>query len=421
MKKFIFISGSFVLIFGFLFLGFKLYLKSNTIIWDETDFVYSEEIVMTTPKYNDTSGAWWGHNQYKLASINESIYFIEYDNSALDLSNSSSDNPFTCTITSIVEGIKTELDSVPCNSPGIILADVTNNKLYAIIVEPTGPASTGGFGWTGESTTFMYEYDVNTITYNITLVEKHQVTPSISDGKIRQGADIDELGNVAIAYGDYSGYIQLYVFNFQTRVWMHYNYLSNSDNDTLMYCNVQIKNTNNVYILCQQDTAINGRVLYQYVKFFAFEENVWSEKMIADYRNHERAESEDTLVLNSDLVLIEEDIHIITTAQNFIEVTHLVYRDNEYETIDMSKLPPSTENIKLIVFDDTTYYVIYYKKLSTCTIDIVNVDNFESVFSISGVPNKHYIYPHVTNQNEILILVYPNDDNDGVLMYLERK
>lgn len=419
MKKMFLIIIALVGIVLGAFTGFRAYAKNNTIVLKSSGYEYINDYVMETPKFNEVSGSWWGHNQYKLASIGQTLFYIEYDNSALEFGNSSSDNPFTCSFKIINDEETNEIDKEPCNSPGIVLSDETNNRIYFILVEPTGAANNGGYGWTGISTTFMYEYSYNQDTFETSFVTKHQVTESLSDGKIRQGADIDEDGNIAIAYGDYSGYIQLYIFNYVTREWVHSSHLSNPDNDTLMYCNTQIIDLDNVYVLCQQDTAKNGRVLYQYVKFFTYEENVWKDKMIVDYRHHELADQEDTLVMNSDLLVIDNKVHIVTTAQNFHEIIHLVYDNGTYSSMDTTVLPSNTENIKLVEYDNEWYYVIYRRKYTIRAIDIFSSVSQDTVFSMIGVPNKQYIYPIAVNNNKLYLLMYPNNNESGVLFELK--
>ncbi len=380
----------------------------------------SNTISMDTPKYNDTGGSWWGHNQQKLANIEDVVFYVDYDNSNLDFGNSSVDNPFVCNFMYLVENVKTEFDEQPCNSPGNILADAIHNKVYYIIVEPTGPAATGGFGWTGESTTVMYEYDFSPSNNNLDFVEKHIVTPSISDGKIRQGTTIDDFGNIAIAYGSYSYNIELYLYNFETQIWSHEQVLSNNDNDTLMYCHVVMKDLDHVYILAHQDTAREGDVYYQYVKFFAFEDDAWTSKMIVDYRTHELAEESSTLVLNSDLYLDGDNIHILANATEFMEVTYYVYDGENYSLIEAKGLPKSVDNIKLESFDSVLYFITYSDDFQP-TMKMINVETGETVYSVTGVSRNRYIYPLKITEEQFLLLIYPDQNELGNLYTIDKK
>ena len=419
MKKTIIIFFSVILVILVVLFITRTYISNSVVEWNNDEFGIVETVEMPSTQYNGVSGSWWGHNQYKLASLESTLFFIEYDNSALDNGNSSIDNPFTCRLKYLLDSTKVSIDDVPCNSPGIVLTDEGNHKVYFVIVEPTGPAATGGYGWTGESTTFVYEYDFNVLEHEALLVEKHIVTPSVSDGKIRQGATIDGSGNLAIAYGTYEGYIELYTFEYQTRVWSNNRVLSNEDNDSLMYCNVQMLDIENVYVLCQQDTAKDGHVYYQYVKFFAYKNGIWDEKMIADYREHSLAQIEDTLVINSDLYVIDNQVHIITTAQNFYEILHVVYEDDEYTYLETDRLPETTRNIKLVTIEDELYYIVFLSKYTVNAIDIYQVDSLNIVFSVTGVSNNHYFYPYVTKEDTLYILLYSNENEPGHLYKLK--
>jgi len=410
MKKFIiFVSILMVSILISFFL-FRWYTSNNHIEWSDEQFELANTIELDIPKYNGTSGSWWGHNQSKLGSYNQLIFLIDYDNSNLDNGNSSISNPFECTLRFIDNYEITDFDTVSCNSPGSVLTDELNDKVYFIFTEPSGPGNNGGFGWTGESETVMYEYDIDDT--NLSLNMKHIVTPSRSDGKIRQGVTIDDSGNIAIAFGNYSGFIELYLYDYEDRTWSNSSVLSNNDNDTLMYCNVQMLDLDNVYMLCQQDTARDGHVYYQYVKFFTYIENVWGEKMIADYRTHELASEEDILVINSDLYLEGSNVHILTTAQRFYEVKHIVFDGSAYVDLDTSLIDESSSNSKIIELNDHLYYVSHRSYLGIPSIEVISIDDGESLYLLSGVIDYHYIYPITTSSDELALLIYP-DSNEG--------
>lgn len=370
-------------------------------------FELSSTHEMITSEYN-SNGSFWGHNQSKLASIGEVIFTFHYDNQNLVNGNSSDTNPYYSYFIMIVDGEEVQFDFGTCNRPGNVITDELNNKVYYILSEPAGPASDGGNDYSSYSQTVMYEYDFDPNTLDTLLVEKHIVTPVTSDGKIRQGVAIDDFGNIAIAYGTYDGYIVIYTYDYSFRIFEEYRYLSNTDFDSLMYCNVDILDLNHVYVLAEQDTSRDGHTFYQYVMFFALENNIWFSQMVVDYRNSDLAQKYDKMVINCDLMIVEGVVHMGAASSKANEVTYLTYENGGINIQDTSYFPRGTANFQFIEVDGELYVATmsFISQIFLPTFSILSVNEQKIVYKIVSVMNNRYFYLDVMDDRIINLLIY---------------
>jgi len=367
----------------------------------------------------DKNGSDWGHNQSKLASIGDVIFTFHFDNSNLANGNSSDTNPYYVNFIMIVDKEEYQFGIGNANRPGNVLADEVNNKVYYILSEPAGPASNDGYDFSSFSQTVMYEYDFNVDTLEIILNEKHIVTPVSSDGKIRQGVDMDDSGNIAIAYGKYGGEMIIYTYNYSLRTFSEYTYQSNNDGDNLMYCNVAMLDLDHIYILAEQDTSIEDQTFYQYVMFFALEEGVWSSEIIVDYRDSDLADKHSEIVINSDIEIFDGVVHMAATSQLAKEVTYYTYELGELIEQDTDYLPKGTGNIKFIEIDGELFIATMSFTLRAFlpTFSITSVSEENIVYKMILVVNNRYFYVDVLNDNSVTLLIYSN--SKGRLYTLE--
>jgi len=414
LKWFLILFLTFILFLGILVL---FTLVSFNIELNKDGFELDHTISRDYSPY-DSNGSDWGHNQTKLASLNNLIFTFNYDNSNLANGNSSDLNPYSCEFVYIKDDIEYSIDSKPCNRPGNVLTDIVNNKVYYILSEPTGYAHNGGYDFTNEAVTKMYEYSYSPSSDSLTLIEEHIVTPSTSDGKIRQGVAIDSFGNIVIAYGSYDGYMNIYTFDLENRIWAHQSFLSNDTNDSLMYASVAMKDLNHIYILAEQDTSNEDGIFYQYVKFFAIEDGNILGTIIADYRNHELADKYDTLVRNADIEIFNDEVHMMAVATKFFEVTYYIYADSTLALQDTSYMSKDTKNAKFFIQDDEIYITTMGKKLGFLlpTFNIYSTSSQSKVYSLSSLLYNNYFYIDATN-DELHLLIYSN--SKGLLYYIK--
>ena len=375
--------------------------------------------ISRAPSPYDSNGSDWGHNQTKLASLNNLIFTFNYDNSNLANGNSSDQNPYTCEFVYIKDDIEHIIDSKPCNRPGNVLTDTVNSKVYYILSEPTGPAyDSSGEDFTNFATTKMYEYSYAPSTDLLTLIEEHSVTPSTSDGKIRQGVAIDPFGNIVIAYGSYDGYMNIYTFDLELRAWDYLSFLSNDTFDSLMYASVAMKDLDHIYILAEQDTSNDDGVFYQYVKFFAIEDGNITGTIIADYRNHELADKYEKMVRNADIEIYNGEVHMIAVASKFFEVTYYVYSDNTFTIQDTSYMNKDIKNAKFFIQDNELYISSMSLKFGALipTFNIYDVANQTKIYTLSSTILNNYFYIAST-ETELYLLLYSR--SKGSLYYIK--
>ncbi|PKK86746.1 MAG: hypothetical protein CVV63_03895, partial [Tenericutes bacterium HGW-Tenericutes-8] len=332
----------------------------------------------------------------------------------------SDQNPYACEFVYIKDDIEHVIDSKPCNRPGNVLTDKINNKVYYILSEPTGPASDGGADFTNIATTKMYEYSYSPSNDQLTLIETHAVTPSESDGKIRQGVNMDESGNIVIAYGTYSGYMNVYTFDISNRIWNHQSFLSNDTNDSLMYASVAMIDLDHIYVLAEQDTSNGNGTFYQYVKFFAIEDGNITSTIIADYRDHPLAEKHDSLVINGDIEIFNGQVHMMAIATKFFEVTYYIYSDNAFTKQDTSYLNKDTKNAKFFIQDNELNISTMSLKYGFLfpTFNIYNTILKTKTYTITSVIFNNYFYIDATD-DALHLLIYSK--NKGSLYYINTK
>lgn len=408
MKRFFKVNGKILLVIVVLILVLVGFAMLNINIPSGDAFELNHVVSMEASEYSK-NGSDWGHNQNKLASIGDVIFTFNFDNSNFENGNSSVDNPYYCEFVYVNEYEQTKFDEQTCNRPGNVLSDEERNKVYYILSVPTGPANEGGEDYSGVARTVMFEYDFDPILLELVLYEVHDVTNDASDGKIRQGVDIDEVGNLIIAYGRYDSWMNVFTFDVENRVWQQYEIQTNNEGHSLMYSIPTMKDLEHFYVLSVQDVCNDDGCFYQYVKFFAYESGVWRDEMIVDYRDTELAETEEKIVLNSDCYYYDWQVHILTTAYKLSEVKYYIYEDGVFTERDTSFLSSGTSNLKFIEYNDTLMLTAIRIKLHLFAprFEVYSLDSLERVFSISFVINNRYFYVNGL-ENGMQLLMYSN-------------
>ena len=356
------------------------------------------------------NATWWGYNQSKIVSIGDTAFTYYIDNSTQINGMANKTNPNKAVFLKIKDGKQEEFGYGTASRPCNVLADTVRNKVYYIIIEPTSEIDNGATG-----RTMIYEYDFDSSSGETAFVKKEEIIPSSEVGKIRTSATIDSQGNIAIAYGDYYGYMQVYICNIDTGVWTNYNTLSNNDNDTLLYPYIILKDLNTFYLLAVQDTNVNGTCYYQYIKFFSYENGAWNSQIIVDYRELEIAKSRPAIVEHTDFYADGEDIHIFTRAyldenqKGYATLKHFVYNNGIFSEMDIGFLSKAYNWVKLVKIADKYYYVCNeYRKL-----DIIDYETQKIVYSTNNIPQGSYIYVNkYWNNNGIEVMLCPGSSSD---------
>jgi len=307
----------------------------------------------------------------------------------------------------IKNSVITVFGSGNCDRPCNVLADTERNKIYYFLIEET-QQNIGTNDFTGMAKTVMYVYDYNSESGEIILNRKEDIIPESSVGKIRMGSYIDSSGNIILAYGQYDGILKVHIFDVENNIWTIQQTMSNYDNDTLMYAYVIMENLQNFYVLCVQDTSKNGEVYYQYVKLFACNNENWTSTMVVDYRNSSIAETETSIVEHTELCFINNKIHLITRSKKMKEIIHYIYKDGQLIKQDTDFLSNNYEWIRLIELNEKMYYVANKTGIIP-TLDVIDAEKKEVVFSYMGISISSYIYLNKNwNNNEIQVLCIPS-------------
>jgi|GEM_PF-6750300 len=354
---------------------------------------------------HENNGSWWGYNQSKLAIIDDTIFSFDYDNANFENGNPSLSNPYQCVFHKTEQGVTEIFGFADTERPCNVVADATHNLVYYFAVEPVG-INIGNNGNTGIAKTMMYVYQFHPNTKEISLQRSVEVDPPSSIGKIRQSVTVDHFGNIAIAYGEYSGMMTVLTYHSLEDRWEKHQTLSNPDQDSLMYCYIELVDLNHFYTLCVQDTSRDNTTYYQYVKLFEFKNDVWADFMIVDYRNLPEAQEESQLVEHTELKRIDDEVHIITRSNPLKEIKHFVYKNGVIEEMP-NKLKGRHDWIRLAEINDKLYYFSMRNTL-IATLDITEVSTGKRVFQTIGMAMGSYFYlGDEMEGGEIPMLFYP--------------
>jgi hypothetical protein len=387
-------------------------------LFNNYSFEISSKLYIPNSTYH-VNGTWWGYHQSKIVSIGDTT-FTYYINNSTQINSGQANiiNPNKAVFLKIKDGVKEEFGFANTSRPCNVLADTQRNKVYFVVVEPTSNVDSGTMG-----KIVLYTYSFNSESSEITFDNKADVIQSGDNGQIRTAATIDSSGNIAITHGGYDSYMYIYILNIESGKWADYKYLSNNEYDELLYPYIILKDIDTFYLLAVQDTNVEGTNYYQYVKFFAYDNGVWSSEMVVDYRNLEIAASKPQLVEQTEFYMDGEDIHIITRARLSEKgdsvVKHFIYNNSELSEVDASFLDNDYSWVKLLRFQDELYYI--------CTVSnkliILDYKTQKTVFSTKVGFKGSYVYINKNwNENEMEIMLLTGNsedfDRDNLILYI---
>jgi hypothetical protein len=333
------------------------------------------------------NATWWGYHQSKIVSIGDTTFTYYIDNSTQNNGVSNINNPNKAIFLKIKNGEQQQFGFANTSRPCNVLADVQRGKVYFVVLEPTSEVDSGT-----EGRIMLYTYNYNNIIDEITFENAYQVVAKGDNGQIRTSATIDDNGNIAIAHGGYDSYMYVYIYDIENEEWNDYRYLSNDEDEELLYPYVILKDLDTFYLLPVQDTNVYGTNYYQFVKFFSYDNGVWLSEMVVDYRNLAIAKTKPQLVEQTEFYLDGEDIHIFTRARLGEKadsiINHFIYKEGVLSEIDAKFLNKDYSWVKLIRFNSKLYYI--------CTVDkklvIIDYETKETVFSETTNVKGLYMY-----------------------------
>lgn len=392
--------------------GYQTYLESTYIFYvDKVDTVQN-----STFHHN---GTWWGYHQSKIVSIGETVFTYYTDNSTQQGQVANLNNPnkavFLMQTENGIEEFGRGNASRPCN----VLADQTRNLIYYVIVEPTSTNDAGTMG-----KIVMYTYLFHPEEKTVEFVSKEDITESGDNGQIRTAAVIDVDGNIAVAYGGYDSYMYVYIRDAETKAWQDYRYLSNTNEDELLYPFIILESKTKFHLLAVQDTNVYGTNYYHFVMVFTYDNGNWSSQIVVDYRNDPLAESQTNIVEQNEFYKDGDDIHIIIRAQLKENIYHhYIYKNGTLSALD--NIDASNKKwVKLIKYDGKLYYLTLAKHGN---ISIIDYETEKTVFSKSIDSNRSgdYIYIDRNVNDKIRAMLCTGDSEnfeiDNIIVTIKLK
>jgi hypothetical protein len=312
------VFGIFILVVGIT--AMSTYGIINAMPLNQTGFSLESNVTIHKSEAS-MNGSWWGHNQKKMASIGDTIFSSELHNENYFSFPESEEHPNTASL-NYFDGTKfvTFQEDIPTRNAPNVITDKTRNLIYYFAIAPKGEHGADS-PWSNsaiQNYTMMYVYNFDPLTKQITLNRVEEIIrPNyFENGQIRAGVDMDSDGNIAFVYGTYDKKIEVYLFDVNQALWSHMTYTGLEDG--MMYAYVEMKSLSEFDILVEEDYSDyeHPNSMYFYTKMFSYNEGIWEEKMIVDYRNHPNADflNNTHFVENSSFAQIDGTFHIITVS-----------------------------------------------------------------------------------------------------------
>ena len=195
----------------------------------------SEEINITLPKsevFKVTSTA-KGDNQSKIARIGEDVFTFYLDNSGCS-DPSARGNDKTMQLLRIqANGEVTNFDSIPVWMHGNVLIDAALQRIYYTTYEEV--FEEGQYFSSVKIYTYSFDGETITRTAEKTLADD-RTNPFEANPRV--GADIDENGNIAVTFSNYTGTMFTHVYDKSNNMWIKHHvdyYLDTYINDCNLY------------------------------------------------------------------------------------------------------------------------------------------------------------------------------------------
>lgn len=322
-----------ILVVSFVYVKY-VYIKDMIVdTWTQVEF-------MELPKsetYKVTSTA-KGDNQKKIGQLGDTIFTYYLDNSGcVDASARGNDKTLKLLMIND-QGTYTIFDSIPVWMHGNVLVDVERSLIYYKTYEEVFNHDM----YYGQVKIYTYDYNqgapirIDEKTLKDDLQHPYQANP-------RVGADIDDLGNIAVAYSNYTGTMYVHVYDALNEHWIEHSITYSDDtylNDCNLYPYVRIKGINHIRIISNRDTTIKDDGTYSidpmrdYTRYFSYEGSTWNDFIFSDLRD-ESTEKDCATSTPMDLY-VDDDLtsHIIMKENNHL-VYYMIDRDDKVTIKDM--------------------------------------------------------------------------------------
>lgn len=416
MKKGSIIIGI-ILIFIIVAIGI-FYFKFYTQCYYISDN-FAEDINIILPKsevFKVTSTA-KGDNQSKLARIGDMVYTFYLDNSGCTNPSAPGNDKVMRLLSIDSEGNVSEFDSIPVWMHGNILADTTRKLIYVTTYEEE---SLGGSYYPSVK---VYTYSIGeeiTRTSIVTLVDEKLIP---YEANPRVGADIDQDGNIAVAFSNYIGIMFVYVYNVSNDTWQKHSieyYHDTYINDCVLYPYVRIKGVDCIKVIAGRDSTttetgeINDTPSRDYSRYFSYNGEDWTHFIIGDLRGkYDKQVNSAPLDLYIDS---DNNAHVITQEYNQLKY-YIISPQNLIEEQSFINLRNGMEVIFVRIANvfDNKYFVISGMGIKgfkqTGYLEIYDI-NYNLIYRNNSICNSPYVYINkLSNPNYLDIMVISRDSD----------
>ncbi len=381
---------------------------------DKTADIITEEISIILPKseqYKVTSTA-KGDNQYKVARLGEDVFTFYLDNAeAVDASSRGNDKTMQL-IHIKQDGTYVIFDFISVWMHGNVLVDPNLNNIYYTSYEEDYVDNI----YYSQVKIYTYHFEEGEIEQtNMTILNDDRLNPWEANPRV--GADIDDEGNIAVVYGDYSGVMHVHVYDPAFQTWTKHDIEHYHDtylNDSNLYPYVQIEGLDCIRIVASRDTstlADQSRVdnpLRDYTRYFAYDGDTWTHEIIADYRDVTVSNGKASSAVPTSLMIDEErNAHIITKEDGsfhyYLIPINGVKAELSLFSIGFEKL---IQMIRMVSVDGYRYLIVTGDGLKgfemTGYVEIYDFDTHKLLYRNSSVCKVPYLYTSQDNDSSYI-------------------
>ena len=384
----------------------------------------TEEITIILPKsevFKVTSTA-KGDNQSKVARLNDDVFTFYLDNSGCTDPSARGNDKTMRLIHIKSDGTYLIFDSIPVWMHGNVLTDVERELIYFTTYEE-------------ELIEGTYYTQVKIYTYQfiggvLTRINEHTIADDfvVSDeANPRVGADIDEDGNIAIAFGNYRGTMFVHVYDVMNDTWIKHainHYLDTYEWDSNMYPYVRIDGINHIRVVASRDTGKDEfgnqypNPARDYTRYFQYDGDAWTHFILSDLRDKATDNGELSNAVPVDL-MIDDDLttHVIIEEDNSFKY-YLVSLDGTVTETDILKVTPElmVTFIRFATVNGHRYYVVTGDSIKgfskTGYLEVYDYETGKLLYRNNSICNSPYLYTAKQTDSDYLDFVIISRDKN---------
>lgn len=399
--------------YGILFVG------SNMI-----DDSISEEVSILLPKsevFKVTSTA-KGDNQSKVARLNEDVFTFYLDNSGCTDPMARGNDKTMQLIQIKADGTYLIFDSIPVWMHGNVLTDVERELIYYTTYEE-------------ELIEGNYYCQVKVYTYQsvdgvLTRINEQTIADdrlNPNEANPRVGADIDEYGNIAIAFGNYRGTMFVHVYDAINEVWIKHSidhYLDTYEYDSNLYPYVRLAGINHIRVAASRDTGKDEfgnaypNPARDYTRYFQYDGDTWTHFILSDLRDEATSDGELSSAVPEELFLDDQlTAHVIVEEDNRFRY-FLVSLDGSVSETDVLNLTLESlvTFIRIVTVQEHRYYVVSGDGIKGFSlsgyVEVYDYETHKLLYRNNSICNTPYLYIAKQTDSEYLDFVIISRDKN---------